>query len=66
MKILGKYWFCKGGIVRVQTDYEGIKYFILGMKLEPYGNPDDDAIYIAEMGNTFPKDAGDALFGVKE
>lgn len=64
-KILDAMWFCAGhgnvGIVRVSTEYEGIKYYI--------GQCDgiDDEVdrqYIADWGSTFPAAAGDVLFGV--
>jgi hypothetical protein len=62
MKILDTYWFSQGGIVRVEDEYEGIKYYIKGvpeMTIEEH-----DAQQIASWGNTFPKEAGDMLFGV--
>jgi len=64
MKILDTYWFQGGGIVRVEDEYEGIKYYIksVGFQL----NQDADSQHIADWGNTFPKAAGDALFGVDE
>jgi hypothetical protein len=65
MKILDTYWFSGGGIVRVETDYDGVKYYI--GTWGPHGGEDEDtdARYISDWGNTFPKDAGDVLFGVK-
>ena len=67
MKILETYWFIGGGIVRVQTDYEGIKYYIRGYGSHADGiSQDYDAEYIANWGSTFPKAAGDALFGMTE
>lgn len=66
MKILNSYWFNGGGVVRVKTDYDGvIKYYIGAWG--PLGgmDQDKDAQFIADWGNTFPTDAGDALFGVK-
>ena len=54
-------WFNKVGIVRVETDYEGIKYFI---KDVDGLNEEVDTWKTADWGNTFPKVAGDALFGV--
>jgi hypothetical protein len=64
MKILDTYWFNDGGIVRVETEYEGIKYYI--GTWGPLGgmNEAKDADFIADYGNTFPNDAGDALFKV--
>lgn len=65
IKITHTSWFTNSqgttGIVRVQTEDEGIKYYIgraVGM------NADQDASYIAEYGASFPKCAGDALFGI--
>lgn len=63
MKILDTFWFNGGGIVRVEDEYEGIKYYIKG--LANMTNAEDDAYDIAHWGNTFPNDAGDKLFGVK-
>ena len=65
MKVLSTYWFNGGGIVRVETDYEGIKYYI--GTWGPLGgmNQAKDADFIADYGNTFPTAAGNALFGVK-
>lgn len=72
MKILDIRWFNKVGIVRIEDQYEGIKYYIgaLGRLDDPhsaddYDTENEDAIHIAHWGNTFPKDAGDVLFGVK-
>lgn len=65
MNILGTKWFCGRaniGIVRVQTDYDRIVYYI--------GSPrqsrtaEQDAAFIADWGSTFPVDAGDKLFGI--
>jgi len=49
------------GIARVETDYDGIKYFIghvSGIKETL------DAQYVAEWGSTFDYAAGCTLFGV--
>jgi hypothetical protein len=64
MKILEVYWFNGGGIVRVQTEYDGIKYYIRGIPPEMIGDPDSDAQFIADYGSTFSTAAGDALFGM--
>lgn len=65
MKILDVMWFCAGhgnaGIVRVQSEYEGIKYYIgqcSGLDEE------SDTQHIADWGSSFPAEAGDVLFGV--
>ena len=64
MKILDTKWFCgrtNVGIVRVEDEYDGIKYYIAS----PQGFDEEfDAQFIADWGSTFPKDAGDRLFGV--
>jgi hypothetical protein len=67
MKILDVRWFNSVGIVRVEDPYEGIKYYIkqLDEDLELFGTEEQGMKYIADWGNTFPKDAGDVLFGVK-
>jgi hypothetical protein len=65
MKILDVKWFCgrtNVGIARVEDEYDGIKYYIAG--IEGYDEA-DDAQFIADYGSTFPKEAGDVLFGVK-
>lgn len=64
MKILDTYWFNNGGIVRVETEHDGIKYFIRSIDSGKNGDELEDATYIAEWGNTFPSDAGDVLFGL--
>ena len=65
--IMDVLWFCgrsNVGIVKVKDPYEGIKYYI--------GSPptmsdeNTDSLWIASWGSTFPKDAGDSLFGVAE
>lgn len=62
MKILNTFWFNGGGIVRVKTDYDGVKYYIKG--LDKMTDEKTDAQTIADWGNTFPSDAGDKLFGI--
>ena len=62
MKILDAIWFNKVGIVRVEDEYEGIKYYI---KEVDGLNEEDDIWKVADWGSTFPKNAGDVLFGVK-
>lgn len=63
MKILNTFWFDCGGIVRVKTDHDGIKYYIKG--LHPMINEKMDAQTIADWGNIFPSDAGDKLFNIE-
>lgn len=65
MKILDTKWFCgrtNVGIVRVEDEYNGIKYYIASV--EGYDEM-EDATFIADYGSTFPQHAGDVLFGVK-
>ena len=65
MKILETYWFMGGGIVRVQTDYESIKYYIRGLG-DDMNDAEMDEQSIANWGSTFPNAVGDALFGMTE
>lgn len=58
-------WFCGQsniGIVRVNDEYEGIRYYI--GSFEPSDDDMVDAAFIAAWGSSFPKAAGDILFGV--
>lgn len=67
MKVLDVMWFsgvAAIGIVRVETDYDGIKYYI-GAPIETT-TEQQDAQYIADWGLTFPLDAGDVLFGINK
>jgi hypothetical protein len=66
-KILGVRWFNSVGIVQVEDPYAGTKYYIkqLDEDLELFGTEEQGMKSIADWGNTFPKDAGDVLFGVK-
>lgn len=61
MKILGVYWFNGGGIVRVETDYDGIEYRIGTWGALGGLDPAKDADWIAEWGNKFPNSVGDKL-----
>lgn len=66
MKILDVRWFCgrtNVGIVRVEDEYDGIKYYI-GGGFAGY-NEEADKQFIADYGSTFPQNVGDVLFGVK-
>lgn len=63
MKILDVMWFNKVGIVRVEDEYDGIKYYIRDVEGL---NEEADKWKVAEWGSTFPKAAGDALFGVTQ
>lgn len=61
VKILDTYWFNGGGIVKVQTDYDGIKYYISG--LSDFSESETaDAERIAHWGSSFPTEVGDILF----
>ena len=65
MKILDVRWFNGCGIVRVDTALDGIRYFIKDIR--PYGSEteQEDIQDIADWGSSFPKEAGDVLFGEK-
>ena len=62
MQILDVMWFCgrtNVGIVQVNDEYDGIKYYIASM----LGYDEEiDKQFIADWGSTFPKEAGEALF----
>lgn len=62
MQILDVMWFCgrtNVGIVMVNDEYDGIKYYIASM----LGYDEEiDKQFIADWGSTFPKEAGEALF----
>jgi hypothetical protein len=60
MKFLGVRWFNKVGIVQVEDEYDGIKYFIKDVEGI---NESVDLRVIMEWGSKFPNPAGDALFG---
>lgn len=62
MKFLDVRWFNDIGIVRVEDEYEGIKYFI---KYSVGYDEEEDIKHIMDWGSRFPNDAGDVLFGVK-
>ena len=66
MKILDSIWFINCGIVRVEDEFDGIKYYIRGLQAGEWSTPEKDANYIADWGSTFPKDAGDVLFGIAQ
>ena len=66
MKILDVYWFNGGGIVCVETDYDGIRYFINSFGDRGATNELDDMQFIADWGNSFPPAAGDLLFKVMQ
>ena len=61
--ILSSLWFGGGtgclGIVKVDDQYEGIKYYIV---CAVGANEQEDQQRIAQWGSTFPKEAGDLLF----
>ena len=65
MKLLDIRWFngrIMTGIARTEDEYEGIKYYIAG--IEHSSTSEADAQFVADWGSTFPKEAGDVLFGV--
>ena len=64
MKVLDVRWFCGASniaVVRVETEYEGIKYFIGTFT---YQDEEQSKQHIAENGSTFPTNVGDLLFGI--
>ena len=67
MKILGSTWFTNRdgctGIVRAETEYDGIKYFIGKCTGE---NQQFAELYISQWGSTFDYAAGCVLFGIKQ
>jgi hypothetical protein len=67
MKVLDVRWFCAGhgnvGIVRVMTEYEGVRYYIGRCD---GADEEVDSQYIADWGSRFPIEAGDVLFGLDE
>lgn len=66
MKFLGVKWFSGHGtvgIVRVKCPYEGLKYYF---GVASGKDEDEDIESIMAWGATFPKQAGDQLFGIKE
>ena len=64
MKVLDSTWFINCGIVKVLDEYEGIKYYIRGIQANEWSTPEQDAEMVANWGSTFPREAGDVLFGV--
>jgi len=65
MTILDIRWFTnKGliGIARTEDEWDRIKYYI--SIVQNPSTPELDAQLVAAWGSTFPKEAGDALFGV--
>ena len=64
VRILDARWFNLVGIVRVEDPHEGIKYYI--KHISGLLDEEQDMKDIADWGSTFPNDAGDVLFGVKE
>jgi hypothetical protein len=66
MDVLGSVWFTNRnsciGIVRVKTEYDGIKYFIANTHGK---NQKEDEEHVALWGSTFPQEAGDILFGIR-
>lgn len=70
MKILDVMWFCgrsNVGIVRVEDEYDGIRYYIGSPPMREHSpnGEEDDKVWIASWGSSFPRGAGDRLFGVK-
>jgi hypothetical protein len=68
MKILDVMWFCGRstvGIVRVEDEWDGIKYYIGSPPFSEYSpsSEDEDKNWIASWGSSFPTKMGDILFG---
>jgi len=68
MKILDSYWFSPMGgdligVIKAQTEYDGIKYYIGTIKTWPGEslNKKNDEITISERGAKFPEKAGKIL-----
>lgn len=59
MKILDVRWFNKVGIVKVDDEYSGVRYYIRHIEGQDEVH---DKQMIAYWGNSFPNDAGDVLF----
>ena len=67
MKLLDILWFSGRtlvGIARTEDEWEGIKYYI--SSVDNPSTPEIDAQFVADWGSTFPKEAGNVLFGVIE
>ena len=69
MKILDVLWFSGRstvGIVRVEDEWDGIKYYIGSPPFSEYSpnSEDTDREWIADWGSSFPREVGDILFGV--
>lgn len=62
MEVLDCRWFNDVGIVRVETEYDGIRYYIKAIVTPT--TETNDARMIAEWGARFPDEVGDILFGV--
>lgn len=66
MKVLGIEWFTNAlgciGIARVETEHEGILYFI---SAAPGKDEEMDIALVRDYGARFPNHVGDVLFGVK-
>lgn len=62
MQILGCRWFNDVGIVRVETEHDGIRYYIKAVVNAT--TEANDARMIAEWGARFPDAVGDLLFGI--
>ena len=63
MRVLDCRWFNDVGIVRVDNDYDGVRYYIKAVTSPTTAA--QDARMIAEWGSIFPTAVGDMLFGVR-
>jgi hypothetical protein len=64
-KVTNSYWFNSNGrtigIIEVETEYDGLKYYI-GIPKREGGSQKDDELEISEWGSMFPKAAAQTLF----
>lgn len=66
MKIIGVVWFSGRstvGIVKVNDEYDGIKYYIGSPPFTGWGSEEEqDKQWIADWGASFPPALGEQLF----
>lgn len=68
MKVIDVLWFCAGhgnvGIVKCESQYDGIKYYIGSFPGEAKNHSEEEDIqWITSLGSRFPDAAGKVLFG---
>lgn len=69
MEIRDVRWFCgrsNVGIVCVEDEYDGIKYYIGSPPMREYSpsSEEEDMQWIANWGSRFPREVGNMMFGV--